>query len=250
MASFDSFALPVLSGIAGGLLNRSRTDTEGPSGSGLQLYNTLSNYYSQAMKNTPDFMRGYETSGLNAIKSGADINSGAINNSNSSHGVRGPAAAYSSMVPRVAAQGQVAQLQTSLPLVRSQYQQGIMDKAAQGVQIGPHQKTLSGNVMGGIFGNLASTLAGMYGMNQLTNAMKGMGGSPSIGGFPSTMSGGGSNNLGVGPDGYYINPGTASSNLNFDSGSMEGGYEGGGYPGSPELPGQGSGEGYYDGGGN
>ena len=171
MTSLIPLGISALSGIAGGLLNRSRTDTTGPSGPGLDLYNTLHNYYSQAMKTTPDFMKAYEVGGMNAIKRGADANAGAMANVNASHGVRGPAAAYATMVPRVAAQGQVAQLQTSLPMVRSQYQNNIMDKSLAAVQAGPHQQTLSGNVAGGVFGNLASTLANMYGMNQLTKAL-------------------------------------------------------------------------------
>ena len=34
------------------------------------------------------------------------------------------------------------------------------------VQAGPHQQTFAGQPAGGVFGSLATTLAGMYGMGQ------------------------------------------------------------------------------------
>jgi len=164
MAAALPYIIPGISSIAGGLLNRNKTDTTGPSGGSLALLNTLQNYYGQAMKNTPEFMQGYETSGLNAIKRGADANAQGMENINAAHGVRGPAAAYASMVPRVAAQSQVAGLQTSLPMVRSQYQNSIMQNALQGVNAGTKSVTQQGQGIGGVFGNLATTLAGLYGM--------------------------------------------------------------------------------------
>lgn len=188
-----------------GLFSSSQTTTSGPTGSGLDLYNTLQNYYSQAMKTTPDFINAYETGGLNAIKRGTDANSAAIGNVNASYGIRGPAAGYATMVPRIAGQGQVTNLETSLPMVRNQYQQSVMDRSAQGVQLGPHEQTTKTNPS--TFSNLATILAGMYGMKSGGDGSspsyfpttQGMGNGPGISSNPIGLA-----NLPVDASGYYI----------------------------------------------
>ena len=189
-----SLAIPLgisaLSGIAGGLLNQNKTDTSGPTGSALDLYNTLSNYYSQAMSNTPNFMQGYEQGGLNSIQKGTQANEQGAMNANASHGVRGAAAAYASTVPTVAGQSQTANLETSLPLVRSQYQNNIMNSALQGVKAGPQQQTFQGQPLGGAFAGLANSLAGMYGMNQMKNMFGSGGGMPDQSGYYNSGTGG------------------------------------------------------------
>ena len=185
-----SIAIPIIAGIAGDLLNSNKTDTSGPSGSTLALYNTLSNYYGQAMKNTPQFMQGYEQSGLNNIAAGTKANEQGVMNANASHGVRGAAAAYASTVPTVAGQSQVANLETSLPMVRSQYQNQIMQGASGAVNAGTHQQTLQGQPMGGAFAGLASSLAGMYGMNQMKNMFGSGGGMPDQSGYYNSGTGG------------------------------------------------------------
>jgi hypothetical protein len=198
-----------ISGVAGGLLNQNKTDTTGPTGSALDLYNTLKNYYGQAMSNTPNFMQGYEQGGLNSIQKGTQANEQGAMNANASHGVRGAAAAYASTVPTVAGQSQTANLETSLPMVRSQYQNNIMQQALQGVQAGPKATTYQGQPAGGAFAGLANSLAGMYGMNQMSNMM----GSGSGQTFPATTGFGGGPGISTATtdalptnNGYYVSP--------------------------------------------
>ena len=199
---FLPLAISGLTGLAGGLANTSRTDTSGPTGSSLALLNQLSGYYGNQMQNTTPYVNSVEQSGLNAIKSNTDNLATGAMNANAANGVRGTAAAYASMVPRVAGSNQVASLETQLPQIRNQYQNQVEGNALGAIQAGPHSTTFAGNPLGGAFSSLATSLAGLFGKKTFGSGGNGGGydgglgggggyGDPSNGGFDNGISGGG-----------------------------------------------------------
>ena len=143
------------------------------------LKDKLINAYLFSLENNDDFFSGYQKQGLSTILGDADTASSGINNMLASRGIRGPAAGYASIIPRMNAMNQSSTFRNSIPLLADQYQRQKMGEASEFLSSLPLSKRTFGNTTttghnvqtqpgqpgaGGI-STLATTLAGLLGNN-------------------------------------------------------------------------------------
>jgi hypothetical protein len=167
----------------------------------LELRNMLINYYLDNMKSNDDVFGGYQREGLGEINRGADSAQHQMENLLASRGIQGPAAGAGLTAPLMAAQGQRSSFLNNIPLLRDQRQQDILKSGAgflSSLPVGQHNvadmtgnsktvgtQTQPSNMMGGLFGNLATTMAGLYGDGAFGGQGNGEGKSPTVAPSPS-----------------------------------------------------------------
>ena len=190
-----ALTIGVLSGLGGLFSNRGGKTTQNTNSTQTQnvdmstmpqydpkaqsLRDYLINLYMDNLKSNDDYFQGYTANGMSEINKSADASQRQIENALASRGIQGPMAGAGLAAPMVARQGQVSSFLNSIPQLRDQRQQGILQSGSQflnSLPVGQKQtgtntttgnsqtvNTTPGNMLGGFFGNLGTSLAGMYG---------------------------------------------------------------------------------------
>lgn len=226
LLSFWAAAVPLaisgISALSGLLANRKKqaeqtstqtTDTtSAPQYDDKALYmrNMLMDQYLDRMRFNEDMFQGYSNEGLRQINQGNDITSRALENILASRGLSNTSAGVSSQVQNQINRGnQQASFLNSIPLLRDQRQQQNILGAGQffsslpyathqtGTQRSTGTATQPGNALGGMFGSLGTTLAGLYGQGAFGND-NANGNSGSGGILPKTI------DYGIVPPGYKL----------------------------------------------
>ena len=146
----------------------------------------LMNQFLGRTEDDSDFFRGYQREGIGNINQQANLNDESIQNLLANRGLGRTSAGASALIGNQLNRGrQISSLNNQIPLMAdARRRQNLMDASGFFGQlpVGQHvtgmntrvgsskgTQTDPGNPMGGLFGNLAGTLSGLYGMGAFGN---------------------------------------------------------------------------------
>lgn len=141
------------------------------------LQDLLINHYLDQLQSQDDYFSGYQNEGLSNINKSTDAASRSIQNILAARGIRGGAAGSALATPLVSGMQQKASFLNSIPQLRDQRNQSILQQTGSFLSSLPVGQTThgtettkgtstttgNGNMLAGGLSSLGTTLAGLYG---------------------------------------------------------------------------------------